>query len=83
VKARLGRLEGRFPGLAVETKGTDLRIAIPDSYRVGHEAHFAQVTGLFLGYLKDPKTVPVWEKANMRAKYEVTTRGVELSQKTP
>ena len=67
----------------METKGADLRIVIPDKYRVGHEAHFAQVTGLFLGYLKDPKSVPAWEKANMRAKYEVTTRGVELSQKAP
>jgi predicted dehydrogenase len=81
VRERLRRLEPRFPGLAVEEKGGLLRVVIPDKYRVGHEAHFAQVTGLFLGYLKDPKTLPAWERANMRAKYEVTTRGVELSQR--
>jgi len=81
VRAKLARLDGQFPGLGVESKGADLRIAIPDKYRVGHEAHFAQVTGLFLGYLKAPKSVPAWEKANMLAKYEITTRGVELSQR--
>ncbi len=55
VKAKLGRLEGRFPGLAVETKGADLRIAIPDTYRVGHEAHFAQVTGTLPGLPQGPQ----------------------------
>ena len=80
VKTRLGRLEAKFPGLALEQKGTELHMVIPDKYRVGHEAHFAQVTGRFLDYLKDPTSVPAWEKANMRAKYQVTTEGVELSQ---
>lgn len=82
LKAKLGRLESRFPGLSVEAKGAHLRIVIPDRYRVGHEAHFAQVAGLFLGYLKDPRSVPAWEKANMRAKYAVTTGGVALSQRS-
>jgi predicted dehydrogenase len=80
VRTKLGRLEATFPGLSVEEKGAELRIVVPDKYRVGHEAHFAQVTARFLGYLKDPKTVPAWEKANMRAKYTVTTGGVELSR---
>jgi predicted dehydrogenase len=82
LKANLGRLEARFPGLSVEPKGAELKVLIPDKYRVGHEAHFAQVTGLFLEYLKDPRRVPAWEKANMRAKYAVTTGGVELSQRS-
>ena len=67
----------------MEESGGDIRIVIPDRFRVSHEAHFAQVTGLFLGYLKNPKTVPAWEKTNMRAKYTVTTEGVELSQRAP
>jgi hypothetical protein len=33
--------------------------------------------------LKDPKTIPRWEKANMLAKYYVTTKGTELSRKAP
>jgi hypothetical protein len=82
LKAKLRGMEARFPGLGVEEKVALLHVVIPAQYRVGHEAHFAQVTGLFLGYLKDPKTLPAWEQANMRAKYEVTTRGVELSQRS-
>jgi predicted dehydrogenase len=82
VRTRLGLLEAKFPGLKVEEKGADLHLVIPDQYRVGHEAHFAQVTAQFLDYLKDPRTVPAWEKANMRAKYKVTTGGVELSQRS-
>jgi len=65
--------EGR-PGLTVEDEGARLRIGIPDRYRVGHEPHFAEVTERFLGYLKDPASLPKWEKANMLAKYRVTTR---------
>ena len=42
------------PGLAVVDEGARLRVAIPDRYRVGHEAHFAEVTERFLSYLKDP-----------------------------
>ena len=55
------------PGLAVEDEGGRLRVGIPDRYRVGHEAHFAEVTARFLGYLKDPASLPKWEKANMLA----------------
>jgi predicted dehydrogenase len=80
VNERLELLGAKFPGLQVEDKGGLLRIVVPDKYRVGHEAHFAEVAGHFLAYLKDPRTLPAWEKANMRAKYAVTTRGVELSQ---
>jgi predicted dehydrogenase len=84
IRKRLAALEARFPGLAVEDAGADMRIVVPDRYRVGHEAHFGEVTSRFLGYLKDPKALPAWEKANMRAKYAITTRGVELSrQKAP
>jgi hypothetical protein len=56
------------------------RIEIPEQYRVGHEAHFGQVTDAFLEYLKG-KPIPAWEKANMLAKYYVTTKGLELCRK--
>jgi predicted dehydrogenase len=80
VAAALGRkvqaLQAVYPGVAVEERGADLWVTIPDRYRVGHEAHFAEVTHQFLGYLKDPRSLPGWEKANMLAKYAVTTQGV-------
>ena len=55
-------------------------VFVPDRYRVGHEAHFAQVTRSFLGYLKAPASLPKWERPNMLAKYYVTTKAVELSR---
>ncbi len=79
LERRLVALATTYPGLGVEDEGARLRIAIPDRYRVGHEAHFAEVTTRFLSYLKKPASLPSWEKANMLAKYYVTTRAVEMS----
>ena len=78
---RVAALAEARPGLAVLDEGTRLRVVVPDRYRVGHEPHFAEVTGRFLGYLKDPATLPAWEAANMLAKYRVTTEAVELSRR--
>ena len=77
---RVAALASRYPGLAVEAVGEELHLVIPDAYRTGHEAHFAQVTERFLEYLKDPAAMPRFEKANMLAKYFVTTSGTELSR---
>ena len=79
LQKRLAALQQAYPGLELEEKGGRTRLAIPDRYRVGHEAHFAQVTKQFFRYLKDPKSVPAWERPNMLAKYYVTTKGVELA----
>ena len=54
----LESLQGTYPGVAVETTGDELHITIPDRYRVGHEAHFAQVVEEFLKYLKSPNQFP-------------------------
>ncbi len=81
LETRVAVLAKERPGLAVEDEGARLRVVVPDVYRVGHEAHFAQVTRSFLGYLKDPASLPRWEKANMLAKYYVTTQAVELSRR--
>lgn len=73
-------LAARYPGLAVHLDGDEARIVIPERYRVGHEAHFAQVTNKFFEYLKAPGAMPGWEKSNMLVKYFITTKGVELSR---
>jgi predicted dehydrogenase len=80
LKRQIEAMQPSFPGLAVSSLGARLRVDIPDSYRVGHEAHFGQVAEQFLAYLKDPKSLPAWEKPNMLAKYYVTTEGVRLSR---
>jgi predicted dehydrogenase len=82
VDRRVEALRTAFPGLGVIDLGMHLRIAIPQGYRVGHEAHFTQVTMQFLRYLLGQDAVPAWEKPNMIAKYFTTTRGVELSRQT-
>ena len=51
-------------------------LEIPDSYKVGHEAHFGQVTEKFLDYLK-AGTLPDWEIPNMIVKYYTTTEGMK------
>jgi predicted dehydrogenase len=83
VQAKIDALKKDYPGLGVENRGTELRITIPDALRVGHEAHFAQVTANFLQHLRDRRTLPEWERPNMLAKYYVTTRGTELSRNGP
>jgi predicted dehydrogenase len=82
VRDRIKALQPIYPGLAAEDRGTEIRITIPEQFRVGHEPHFAEVTRNFLRYLREPKTLPVWERPNMLAKYFVTTTGTELSRKS-
>jgi hypothetical protein len=61
-------LQVRYPGIGIEDLPGELRIMIPDRYRVGH---FGAVTRQFLEYLREPGTLPAWEKPNMLAKYFV------------
>jgi predicted dehydrogenase len=77
---RVAALAAEYPGVALEQQGARVRVAIPDVYRVGHEAHFAQVANRFFGYLRKPESFPAWENPAMLAKYAVSTRGVELSR---
>jgi hypothetical protein len=80
---KLNALAGEWPGLGIEEQAQRFRITIPDRLRIGHEAHFALVAKRFLGYVRDPGSLPRWEKPNMLAKYYVTTRGVELARAAP
>lgn len=81
VRARLKALASEYPGVSVAESGGELRLAIPDALRLGHEAHFARVTAKFLGYVRDRGTLPAWERPNMLAKYWVSTKGTELSRR--
>jgi predicted dehydrogenase len=83
VKTKIASLQKEFPGVGVEERGAEIHITMPAALRVGHEAHFAQVTENFLKYLRDRKALPAWERPNMVAKYYVTTTGAELSRKSP
>ena len=76
----MAALQAAYPGVALEAAGNAVRVTIPDEYRIGHEAHFAQVARQFFTCLAGEATMPDWETPNMLAKYLVTTRGVEMSQ---
>ena len=70
----------KYPGVALNKIADNVwQVQIPANYRVGHEAHFGQVTENFLEYLKDGK-LPDWEVPNMIAKYYVTTRALEMAK---
>jgi len=78
---RIQDLSARYSGIGMENEGDAVHITIPAQYRVGHEAHFAQVTNQFFTYLKHPESFPAWENPNMLAKYYVSTKGTELSRR--
>ena len=82
-KARMAAAAAEWPGVGAEMKGAEIKVTIPDALRVGHEAHFAQVTSRFLSYLRDRSKLPAWERPNMIAKYTVTTLGTEMSRTVP
>jgi predicted dehydrogenase len=73
--------------LQVKYKGISLRqmpdglyqVLVPESYHVGHEAHFTQVTERFLEYYKSGK-MPDWEVPNMLVKYYTTTKALEMAR---
>lgn len=69
-----------YPGVSIEKLDAGKwRVQIPDQYKVGHEAHFAQVTEKFLRYLVDGK-LPDWEVPNMLAKYYTTTQALKMAR---
>lgn len=80
LRRKIEALQARYPGLTLEESSGAFHVAIPKRFRVGHEAHFAQVTNQFFDYLKAPNSMPAWENANMLLKYFVTTKGVEAAQ---
>jgi predicted dehydrogenase len=79
LQAKLAEVQVAFDGVGVEDRGHEILLTIPDHHRVGHEAHFAEVTRQFFAYLDNPRALPAWEKPNMLAKYYVCSKGVELA----
>jgi predicted dehydrogenase len=71
------KITSRFPGMQVKNvKPGSWVLEIPSKFKVGHEAHFGQVTEKFLGYLSEGN-LPEWEIPNMIVKYYTTTEGMK------
>ncbi|MEO5685431.1 MAG: putative oxidoreductase C-terminal domain-containing protein [Chitinophagaceae bacterium] len=71
-------LTAKYPGVTVEKTGKGWKVNIPDNFKVGHEAHFAQVMERYLQYLK-AKQLPAWEVPGMIAKYYTATKALEIA----
>ena len=74
-------IQTSFPGVELRKQERHWHLLIPGSYRVGHEAHFSQVTEGYLQFLKEGK-LPDWEVPNMIAKYYTTTKALELAKRS-
>lgn len=69
-----------FPGTTAEKLPDGLwKINVPDKFKIGHEAHFAQVTENYLKYLEAGK-LPEWEIPNMITKYYTTIAGYKMAK---
>ncbi|MUH37965.1 oxidoreductase [Zobellia amurskyensis] len=76
-----GEITAQFPGTTMEKmEDGNYKINIPDSFKIGHEAHFGQVTENYLKYLEAGQ-LPSWEVPNMISKYYTTTKAYELAKK--
>ncbi|MGH7250002.1 MAG: putative oxidoreductase C-terminal domain-containing protein, partial [Minisyncoccia bacterium] len=73
-------INAKYPGVSLKKINAGWEVVIPDKYKDGHEAHFAQVTKNFLEYLQKGD-MPSWEVPNMLAKYYTTTKALELARK--
>lgn len=70
----------KFPGTTIEkVSDTQFKINIPEAFKIGHEAHFGQVTENYLKYLEAGK-LPEWEVPNMIAKYYTTIEGLKMAK---
>jgi len=74
-------LQERYPGIKLQKLADDRwAVDIPGKYKVGHEAHFGQVTEKYLRCLVEGQ-LPEWEVPNMITKYYTTTQGMKEAMK--
>lgn len=80
LNSALLKIQEKYPGVEFRKSGSAFEVAIPDTYKEGHEAHFAKVAEKYLQYLKKGD-MPAWEVPNMLAKYYTTTQALEKALK--
>ncbi|MEI7911097.1 MAG: putative oxidoreductase C-terminal domain-containing protein [Verrucomicrobiota bacterium] len=79
LQAGITKLQAIYPGLAIKPADNGWEVVVPDPFRIGHEAHFAQVTAKFLKYLAAGK-LPEWEEPNMLTKCYTTMEAYRMSR---
>ncbi|MFD0750455.1 putative oxidoreductase C-terminal domain-containing protein [Mucilaginibacter calamicampi] len=79
LQQQIEKLQAKYPGIALKKVKNGWWVTIPESFKEGHEAHFARVMEKFLEYFKN-KNMPAWEVPNMIAKYYTTTAALEMAK---
>ena len=80
VRPPAGGDRGPYPGVGIEDASASAAAGHPGRAADRPRGPLREVTRQFLSYLDDPRRLPAWEKANMLAKYHVTTHGVRLAR---
>jgi len=80
LEGAIADLQRSYAGIALVAEGPRWRIEIPKEHRIGHEAHFRQVTERYLRYLTEGR-LPEWEVPNMLTKYFITTTALEMARR--
>lgn len=78
LNAALSIVHKEYPNIDFHETENGFVFDIPNKYKVGHEAHFTEVTKQFLKYLKNG-ALPDWEKNFMLTKYYITTEAYRKS----
>lgn len=80
LKKAINEINTKYPGIELVRNNNNWQLSIPDKYKIGHEAHFGEVTKRYLQYLIDG-CLPDWEVPNMIAKYYTTTQAFEMAKR--
>lgn len=70
----------QWPGVVVVREDKGWVVNVPQTYHVGHEAHFTQVAQNYIRYLQEGK-MPDWEAPNMLTKYHTIMDAYRQSRK--
>jgi hypothetical protein len=73
-------LKKKYPHYGFEQSGGAIHVVIPQAERTADSNSFALLADRFLGYVRNPATLPAWEKPNMITKYYITTAAVKLAR---
>ena len=74
------KISQQYKGISLKKNASGWEVIIPESFKEGHESHFARVTEKYLDYLLN-HNMPAWEVPNMLAKYYTTTQAQKLAAK--
>lgn len=80
VESVINKISQQYNGVSFKKNAKGWEIIIPESFKEGHESHFARVTEKYLDYLLH-NNMPAWEVPNMLAKYYTTTQAQKFASK--